>query len=84
MIFTDATLEHFFKIHISRPLVGLETSFLAVSKGEIEYFPLDIIRTLSGCQELSKICANDARCVNQVSIYLNNYISASEQANKAK
>ena len=58
LIFTDATLEHFFKIHISQPLVGLDTSFLAVSDGEIEYYPLVLLRTLCGGPELSKICAS--------------------------
>ena len=63
LIFTGQVGEHFFKIGISQPLVGLDTSFLAENDGKIEYYPLVIIRTLCGCQELSKTCANDATCV---------------------
>ena len=56
LIFTRHTEEHFFQIRISQPLVGIDTSFLAVSDGEIEYYPLVIIRTLFGCQGMRNLC----------------------------
>ena len=56
LIFTRYTEEHFFQIRISQPLVGIDTSFLAVSDGEIEYYPLVIIRTLFGCQGMRNLC----------------------------
>ena len=66
MIFTGQVGEHFFKIGISQPLVGLDTSFLAVRDREIEYYPLVLLRTLCGGLELSKMCASDAMCVYDI------------------
>ena len=77
LILTVALQEHFFQIAISQPLVELDSRIKAQNDGDIEYYPLVIIRTHSDCQELSKTCASDATCANRTSPYKNLYISAS-------